>query len=87
MTNLVTVTGSTGDQPQGAAILHRVRVGGTANLAGAVQIKRGSTVLETLPAASAPGTERVFEGLHFPANAQLQINLANAGDTVLVVRD
>jgi hypothetical protein len=79
------ITGVTGDQLVAMALLRRVRVAGTANLVGAVQIKAGSTVLETLPAASTPGTERWWEDTQFDTNTGvLAINMANAGDSVLV---
>jgi hypothetical protein len=79
------ITGVTGDQPLSLACLRRVRVGGTANLIGAVQVKAGSTVLETLPVGATPGTERVYDDASFGTDqGQLQINMANAGDTVIV---
>lgn len=62
--------------------LKAVRVAGTANLAGAVQIRDGSTVIETMAIASTPGTAREFYDTQF---IELRINLANAGDTVLVI--
>ena len=79
------ITGSATDFPFSLVQLRTVRVGGTANLVGAVQIKRGTTVIETIPAAATPGTERDWDDLQFDNDTgQLQINLANAGDTVLV---
>jgi hypothetical protein len=85
------ISGSTGDiAVTDNAFLSKVRVAGTANLAGAVQIKQGTTVLETLPIGTTPGTERDFAaggaGVKFDANlGKLIINLANAADTVLVL--
>ena len=79
------ITGVTGDQMVAAANLRRVRVAGVAVLVGAVQIKAGATVLETLAAASAIGTERWWEDVAFDNNTGLlTINMANAGDSVLV---
>ena len=79
------ITGVTGDVPFPACWLRTVRVAGTAALVGAVQIKQGATVLETLPAATAVGTERDFDDTKFDANnGILNINMANAGDTVVV---
>lgn len=83
------ITGVTGDQPFPACFLSKVRVAGVANLVGAVQIKQGATVLETIPIGAVPGTERDFAaggaGTKFDANLGiLNINMANAGDTVLV---
>jgi hypothetical protein len=84
------ITGVTGDQAFPACHLSKVRVVGTANLVGAVQIKQGATVLETIPAAATPGTERDFAaggaGTKFDPNlGVLNINMANAGDSVLVL--
>lgn len=83
------ITGVTGDQPFPACFLSKVRVGGVAALAGAVQIKQGATVLETLPIATAVGTERDYaagaSGTKFDANnGILNINMASAADTVIV---
>ena len=79
------ITGVTGDQLVAFANLRRIRVAGTANLVGAVQIKQGSTVLETIPAATTPGTDRWWEDCAFDvSNGALAINMANAGDAVLV---
>jgi hypothetical protein len=79
------ITGVTGDQAFPACWLRNVRVGGTAALVGAVQIKQGSNVLETLAAATAVGVERDFDDTKFDANnGILNINMANAGDTVIV---
>lgn len=80
------ITGVVGDVPFPACWLDRVRVAGTANLVGAVQIKEGNNVLETIPIAAVPGTERVYSSRKFDANnGVLNINMANAGDTVIVV--
>lgn len=88
------ITGVTGDVPFPSCFLDRVRVAGTAALAGAVQIKRGAAVLETIPAGATPGTQRVygasraghFAGTKFDNNSGvLTINMANAGDTVNVL--
>lgn len=83
------ITGVVGDQPFPACFLSKVRVGGLAALIGAVQIKQGAAVLETLPAATAVGVERDYaagaSGTKFDANnGILNINMANAGDTVIV---
>lgn len=83
------ITGVTGDQTFPACWLSKVRVAGVANLVGAVQIKQGATVLETIPAAAVPGTERDYgagtSGTKFDSNlGLLSINMANAGDSVLV---
>jgi hypothetical protein len=84
------ITGVTGDQSFPACTLSKVRVGGTANLVGAVQIKQGATVLETIPIGATPGTERDFAaggaGTKFDANlGALNINMGNAADTALVL--
>jgi hypothetical protein len=84
------ITGVTGDQTFPACFLCKVRVVGTANLVGAVQIKQGTTVLETIPAAATPGTERDYgvgtPGTKFDVNnGVLSINMANSGDSVLVL--
>jgi hypothetical protein len=79
------ITGVTGDQLIGPAILQKVRVGGAAALAGAVQIKRGAAVIETLAAATAVGVEREFAGAKFENASPLQINMANAADTIIVI--
>lgn len=79
------ITGVTGDQMVTAAYLRRIRVAGVAALAGAVQVKAGSTVLETLAAATAVGVDRWWEDCAFDNNTGLlAINMANAADTVLV---
>ena len=87
------ITGVTGDQPFPSCVLRSVRIAGTANTLGAIQIKRGSTVLETIPAGSAPGAARDYGkgkagGTKFDANTGiLNINMANAGDSVLAFLD
>lgn len=79
------ITGVTGDQRLSPCTLRTVRVAGTANLIGAVGIKKGGTVIETIPAAATPGTERDFDDATFDNNlGDLDINMANAGDSVLV---
>jgi hypothetical protein len=81
------ITGVTGDQAFPACWLRTVRVAGTANLVGAVQIKRDGNVIETIPAAATPGTERDFDDTKFDTLGNLgvlNINMANAGDTVIV---
>lgn len=79
------ITGVTGDQRNSPCYLRRIRVVGTAVLVGAVQIKKGGTVIETLAAASAVGTERWYEDAHFGTDGgELDINMANAGDSVLL---
>ena len=79
------VTGATGDQTvtASAALVKFVRVGGTANLVTAVIVKDGATTVETLPAASTPGTQRDYDGIKF--NSGIKINLATASDTILVI--
>lgn len=80
------ITGVLGDQVFPACFLNKVRVAGVANLVGAVQIKQGANVLETLPIAAVPGTEREYANTKFDSNTGLlNINMANAGDTVLVI--
>lgn len=84
------ITGVTGDQAFPPCFLKKIRVAGTANLAGAVQIKQGATVLETIPIGATPGTERDYcpdaGGTKFDSNnGILNVNMANAGDTVLVI--
>ena len=80
------ITGVTGDQVFPACFLTKVRVAGTAVLVGAVQVKQGAAVLETFAAATAVGVEREYEQLKFDANlGLLNINMANAGDTVLIL--
>lgn len=79
------ITGVTGDQRLSPCSLRTVRVVGTANLIGAVQIKKAGTVIETLAAATTPGTERDYDDASFDNNfGDLDINMANAGDSVLV---
>lgn len=80
------ITGVTGDQDLGAVMLRSVRVAGTAALAGAVVIKRGTTTFETMAIATAIGTERLYHDSYFAntTTEKLQINLANSGDSVLV---
>lgn len=80
------VTGATGDTFVSlgtTAVLYSVRVAGTAVLVGAVQVKNGTTVQETLAAASAIGLDRPYYGALFDQG--IRINLANAGDTVQVI--
>lgn len=79
------VTGSTGDitLSSNPAYLCVVRVGGTAATVGAAVVKDGSTTVETLAATSAVGTSREFWGVKFSGG--LKINLANSGDTILVI--
>lgn len=79
------ITGVTGDQDLSFLNLRAVRVGGTANLVGAVVVKQGATVLDTLAIAVVPGTERLYHDTSFNSDqGKLVINMANAGDTVLV---
>lgn len=80
------ITGVTGDQDLSRLNLRAVRVGGTANLIGAVVVKVGGVTLETLPIATTPGTERLYHDVSAPGDAAsgVVINMANAGDTVLV---
>lgn len=84
------ITGVTGDQALPQGFLHRVRVAGTAALAGAVVIKQGATTLETLPIGTAVGVERDYGT--GPAGTRMDsgnggvatINMASAADSVLV---
>lgn len=79
------ISGSAADFPFSFVNLRTVRVGGVANLVGTIQVKQGTTVIETIPVGAVPGTERDFDDLAFDVNTgQLQINLTNAGDTALV---
>lgn len=79
------ITGVTGDQSIGPCNLRTVRVAGTANLVGAVQVKQGGTVIETIAAATVPGVERDWDDTAFDATAGvLAVNMANAGDSVLI---
>jgi hypothetical protein len=87
---LVKIITAGGDTTLPACHLSKIRVGGVAALVGAVQIKQGVTVIETLAAATAVGTERDFAaggaGTKFDTNlGLLTINLASAGDTVIVL--
>lgn len=78
------ITGATGDQVVAGGVAVEVtliRVGGIANLVGAAQIKDGGTVVETFAAASVPSTERRYAPTIFTS---LKINLASAGDTIVV---
>lgn len=84
------ITGVTGDVPFPVCFLAKVRVAGTAALAGAVQIKQGSNVLETLAIGTAVGVEREYAAgagaTKFDSNLGiLNINMASAADTVLVI--
>lgn len=82
---LLTGAGGAVDQPLTPCNLRRIRVAGTAALVGAVQIKQGATVIETLPAATAIGVDRWYEDATFDKNqGDLAINIANAADSVLV---
>lgn len=79
------ITGVTGDQALSPCNLRRIRVAGTANLIAAVQIKQGSTVIETLPIGATPGTDRWYEDAAFDSNlGALAISMGNVGDSVLV---
>lgn len=80
------ITGVTGDVPQPACFLNKVRVGGTANLIAAIQVKQGATVIDTIPIGAVPGTEREYVNLKFDSNTGvLNINMGNAGDTAVVL--
>lgn len=84
------ITGVTGDQTFPNCFLSRVRVAGGAALAGAVVIRQGLTVLETLPIATAVGIERDYAaggaGTKFDQNTGgLIINMASAADTIIVL--
>ena len=78
------VTGATGDQlvTDQPAQVKAVRIGGVAALLGAVGVKDGNTLKETLVATSAIATERQYYGALF--NGGVKINLANAADTVII---
>lgn len=79
------ITGVAVDQDLSYLNLRAVRVGGTANLAAAVTVKQGATVLETLAVAAVPGTERLFHDLSFNSDqGKLVIGMANVADTILV---
>jgi hypothetical protein len=78
------ITGVAVDQNLGFLNLRAVRVGGTANLAAAVTVKQGSTVLHTFAIAAVPGTEVMFHDLSFNQDqGQLVLGMANAADTML----
>jgi len=80
------VTGSTANQLVGASQpsqVAAVRVGGTSNLAGTITVRNGSTVIDTIPASSAPGTSREYYGVVFAAG--LAVQLSNAADTAVVI--
>lgn len=81
--NLTVVTGTLGDNvvTNAACRVMAVRVGGTANTVGATQVKNGGVVVETLAAASTPGTGREYYGANFTA---LTVNLGAAADVILV---
>lgn len=80
------ITGVTGDQDLGLCNLRAVRVGGTANLTGTIIAKVGGVSLDTIPAASTPGTERNYHDISAAgdASAGVKINMSNAGDTAIV---
>lgn len=83
------ISGVGGDTVFPACFLSKVRVAGTANLVGAVQIKQGATVLETIPVGATPGTERDFAaggaGTKFDASLGLLTINTNVADAVLVL--
>jgi hypothetical protein len=82
------ITGVTGDQRLSPSSLRRIRVAGTAALVGAVQVKQGGTVIETLAIGTAVGVEREYDDGTFGSTSigggDLDINMANAGDSLLV---
>lgn len=82
--NYTLITGGTGDLnvTTSPALIKLARVAGTANLAGAVVVKDGANTIETIALASAPGTERRYDGAKFLNG--IKINLANAADVMLV---
>jgi len=82
------VTGSAGiDQTFGPMTVRNVRPANV--LAGAVQIKRGGVVIETMPVgmdpnAAHPANQRGYEDLQFNSTTGLlALNLANGADVVL----
>lgn len=80
------VTGSTANQLLGQRApsqVAAVRVGGTANLVGTITVRNGATVIDTIPAASTPGTSREYYGVVFGSG--LAVQLSNAGDTAVVI--
>lgn len=78
------VTGASGDTVISASPVEllEVRVGGAADLTGAVGVKTGSTTIETLAALAKLGDSRKYYGSILEGG--LKINLAQAADTVLV---
>lgn len=86
--NTTVITGVSTEQVIGApnrpTLVNRIRVGGTANLAGACIIENGATaVIETIPLGATPGTERVYDSARFPLG--LRITPGNAADTLIVL--
>jgi hypothetical protein len=84
------ITGVAADVTFPACHMSRVRVAGTAALAGAVLIKQGATTLETLPIGTAVGVERDYAaggaGTKFDPNlGLLTITMANVADSILVL--
>lgn len=80
------VTGSTANQLLGQKApsqVAAVRVGGTANLTGTITVRNGTTVIDTIPAASTPGTTREYFGVVFESG--LAVQLSNSGDTAVVI--
>ena len=83
------VTGNAGsDQTFGPLCLRKIRPANV--LAGAVTIKRGATVIETLPVgmnpnAAPPANHRQYGDMQFDSTTGLLVlNLANGADVVLV---
>lgn len=85
---LVAATAATAIGADGQAVLiSAVRVAGTANLGGACTIAQGTvasnTLLETIAATAAPGTELAYgQGTEFPSGCV--VTVATSG-TVLVL--
>lgn len=78
---IVTALGDTVIGSGAQILVNSIRAGGLAALVGAVGIKQGATVIGQLPALAALGTERRYDGVKI---TNLTINLASAGDKVLV---
>lgn len=79
------ITGVTGDQDLGLLQVRAIRVAGTSALAGAVVVKYGSTTFETLAVATAVGVERLYHDVASNNDTgTFKVNMANAGDAVLV---
>lgn len=83
--NWTVLTGVTGDQAVSSGVpayVKAVRVGPAGALAGAVQVKDGATVKDTLAIGVAANTERDYKGAR--AETSLIVNLASLADVVHV---